>query len=167
VQSGLGQMRRTLRENEPPRLSKVLTTLAGAELKTHAEHRQVEPPKLISMLTGDLDWIVMKTLEKDRSRRYETVDGLLMDVQRYLSNEPVRARPPSQLYRLRNWCGGTRRFSFPAPRSAWPGHGFGNLNLALFQGAAGLARAGPPDRAATNCTGRRKTTNGSHRRPLM
>ncbi len=100
VQSGLDQMRRTLRENEPPRLSKVLTTLNGTELKTTAEHRQVEPPKLISMLEGDLDWIVMMALEKDRSRRYETVNGLLMDVQRYLNNEPVRARPPNQFYRL-------------------------------------------------------------------
>ncbi len=100
VQSGLDQMRRTLRDNEPPRLSKVLTTLDGAELKTTAERRQVEAPKLISMLAGDLDWIVMKALEKDRSRRYETANGLLMDVQRYLNNEPVRARPPSQVYRL-------------------------------------------------------------------
>ena len=100
VQFGLEQMRRTLRENEPPRLSKVLTTLNSAELKTTADHRHVEPPRLISMLKGDLDWIVMKALEKDRSRRYETVNGLLMDVQRYLDNEPVRARPPSQFYRL-------------------------------------------------------------------
>jgi hypothetical protein len=53
------------------------------------------------MLKGDLDWIVMMALEKDRSRRYETVNGLLMDLQRYLNNEPVRARPPSQIYRLR------------------------------------------------------------------
>jgi eukaryotic-like serine/threonine-protein kinase len=100
VQSGLDQMRRTLREDEPLRLSKILKTLDGAELNTTAEHRQVEPSKLISMLKGDLDWIVMKTLEKDRARRYETVNGLLMDVQRYLDSEPVRARPPSQLYRL-------------------------------------------------------------------
>jgi eukaryotic-like serine/threonine-protein kinase len=100
VQSGLEQLRRTLRENEPPRLSKVLTTLQGNELQTTAELRRVEPPKLISMLKGDLDWIVMKSLEKDRSRRYETVNGLLMDVQRYLNNEPVRARPPARIYRL-------------------------------------------------------------------
>ncbi len=101
MRSGLEQMRKTLREDEPPRLSKILTTLNGAELKTAAEHRHVESPKLISMLKGDLDWIVMMALEKDRSRRYETVNGLLMDLQRYLNNEPVRARPPSQVYRLR------------------------------------------------------------------
>ena len=100
VQSGLEQMRKTLREDEPLRLSKILTTLNGTELKTAAEHRHIEPPKLISMLKGDLDWIVMMALEKDRSRRYETVNGLLMDLQRHLNNEPVRARPPSQIYRL-------------------------------------------------------------------
>jgi hypothetical protein len=57
-------------------------------------------PQLISLLKGDLDWIVMKALEKDRTRRYETTNGLLMDVQRYLNNEPVVARPPSRWYRF-------------------------------------------------------------------
>jgi tetratricopeptide (TPR) repeat protein len=65
-----------------------------------AQLRQEEAPKLISLLQGDLDWIVMKTLEKDRTRRYDTANGLAMDVQRYLDNEPVVARPPSQVYRL-------------------------------------------------------------------
>jgi hypothetical protein len=98
--SGLNEMRRTLRETEPQRPSNILTTLHGTELKTTAEHRHEEPPKLISMLKGDLDWIVMKALEKERSRRYETANGLAMDVQRYLNNEPVVARPPSRWYRL-------------------------------------------------------------------
>jgi serine/threonine protein kinase len=100
VQSGMEQMRRTLREDEPPRLSKALAKLDEMELKTTAERRHIEPPKLISTLAGDLDWIVMMALEKDRSRRYETVNGLLMDLQRFLNKEPVRARPPSQIYRL-------------------------------------------------------------------
>src|SRR6185503_11394179 len=65
-----------------------------------AEHRSSEPPKLISLLRGDLDWIVMKALEKDRTRRYETANGLAMDIQRYLYNEPVVARPPSRRYRF-------------------------------------------------------------------
>ena len=60
----------------------------------------MEPPKLRSELQGDLDWIVMKALEKDRNRRYETANGLAMDVRRYLDNEPVSARPPSRLYRF-------------------------------------------------------------------
>jgi eukaryotic-like serine/threonine-protein kinase len=93
-------MRRTLREKEPQRPSNILTTLHGTELKTTAEHRHAEAPKLISLLKGDLDWIVMKTLEKDRTRRYETANGLLMDVQRYLHQEPVVARPPSRRYRF-------------------------------------------------------------------
>jgi serine/threonine protein kinase len=97
---GLDEMRRTLREQEPQRPSTMLTTLIGVELNSTAEHRHAEPPKLISLLRGDLDWIVMKALEKDRRRRYETVNGLAMDIQRYLNSEPVVARPPSRLYRF-------------------------------------------------------------------
>jgi hypothetical protein len=93
-------MRRTLREKEPQRPSNILTTLHGQELRMTAEHRHSEPPKLISLLKGDLDWIVMKALEKDRTRRYETANGLMMDVERYLNNEPVVARPPSRRYRF-------------------------------------------------------------------
>ena len=94
-------MRKTLREQEPQRpFSTMVTTLQQTELTITAEHRQAEPPKLISQLRGDLDWIVMKALEKDRKRRYETANGLAMDIQRYLSNEPVVARPPSRYYRL-------------------------------------------------------------------
>ncbi len=100
VQSGLDEMRRTLREKEPPRPSTMLTTLQRTELAAAAVQRHAEPPKLVSLLRGDLDWIVMKCLEKDRRRRYETVNGLAMDVQRYLGNEPVIARPPSRLYRF-------------------------------------------------------------------
>jgi len=100
LQHGLDAMRRTLREQEPQRPSTMVTTLQGTELTTTAEHRHAEPPKLISLLRGDLDWIVMKTLEKDRRRRYETANGLAMDIQRYLSSEPVTARPPSRLYRF-------------------------------------------------------------------
>jgi eukaryotic-like serine/threonine-protein kinase len=98
--SGLDEMRRKLREDEPQRPSTILTTLHGTELRVTAEHRHSEPPRLVSLVKGDLDWIVMKSLEKDRKRRYETANGLAMDVQRYLNNEPVVARPPSRLYRL-------------------------------------------------------------------
>ena len=66
-----------------------------------ASDRQAEPHRLASLLRGDLDWIVMKALEKDRRRRYETANGLATDIQRHLSNEPVAARPPSRVYRLR------------------------------------------------------------------
>jgi len=100
VKSGIDQMRRTLREKEPQRPSTMLTTMQNAELMALAQHRHEEPPKLISLLKGDLDWIVMKALEKDRTRRYETANGLAMDIQRYLYNEPVIARPPSRVYRF-------------------------------------------------------------------
>jgi len=100
LQSGLDEMRRTLREKEPQRPSIMLTTLAGKELTAIAEQRQAESPKLLSLLRGDLDWVVMKALEKDRRRRYETANGLAMDINRYLNNEPVIARPPSRLYRF-------------------------------------------------------------------
>jgi serine/threonine protein kinase len=100
VQSGLDEMRRTLREREPERPSNKLHTLQRAELSTTAQFRQAEPPSLISMLRGDLDWIVMKALEKDRRRRYATANGLAVDIQRYLNDEPVTARPPSRLYRF-------------------------------------------------------------------
>jgi serine/threonine protein kinase len=100
LQSGLDEMRRTLREREPQRPSNKLHTLQRAELSTTAQFRQAEPPNLISLLRGDLDWIVMKALEKDRRRRYATANGLAFDIQRYLNNEPVLARPPSRLYRF-------------------------------------------------------------------
>ncbi len=97
---GLVEMRRKLREDEPQLPSTMVTLLRRTELTLMAGQRQVEPPKLISQLKGDLDWIVMKTLEKDRNRRYETANGLALSIQRYLEGEPVLARPPSQLYRL-------------------------------------------------------------------
>ena len=100
LQHGLDGMRRTLREQEPRRPSTMVTTLQRTELTATAEHRQAEPPKLISLLKGDLDWIVMKALEKDRRRRYETANGLAMDIKRYLGSEPVIARPPTRFYRL-------------------------------------------------------------------
>ena len=97
---GLDGMRRTLREAEPQLPSTMITSLRRTELRLTAGQRQIEPPKLVSQLKGDLDWIVMKALEKDRNRRYETANGLALDIQRYLDGEPVLARPPSQLYRL-------------------------------------------------------------------
>ena len=100
IASGMDELRRTLRESEPQAPSTLLTTLGQTELTTIAAQHHAEPPRLISSLSGDLDWIVMKALEKDRRRRYETANGLAMDVERYLNNEPVVARPPSRVYRL-------------------------------------------------------------------
>jgi serine/threonine protein kinase len=100
LKSGVDEMRRTLREREPFSPSAKLHTLGGDELTKTATQRHVEPPRLLSEMKGDLDWIVMKALEKDRTRRYETANGLAMDIQRHLSNEPVVARPPGRWYRL-------------------------------------------------------------------
>jgi eukaryotic-like serine/threonine-protein kinase len=100
LQSGLDELRRTIREKEPARPSTRLSTMLVADLAAVAQRRQLEPPKLIHSLRGDLDWIVMKALEKDRTRRYETANGLAMDVNRYLGSEPIIARPPSAFYRF-------------------------------------------------------------------
>ena len=100
LEHGIDGLRRTLQEKEPQRPSAVVTTMQGTALTQVASHRHAEPVKLISLLRGDLDWIVIRALEKDRARRYETANGLAMEVQRFLGNEPVVARPPSRLYRL-------------------------------------------------------------------
>jgi eukaryotic-like serine/threonine-protein kinase len=100
VQAGLEEMRRTIREKEPQPPSTRVSTLGGDELTTTAKRRGLDAPKLVHVLRGDLDWIVMKCLEKDRGRRYETANGLATDIQRHLNNEPVVARPPSNLYRF-------------------------------------------------------------------
>jgi len=99
--TGIDGMRRTLSDREPHRPSTRLDTLSRTELTVTAQHRHVEPVKLRSELRGDLDWIVMRALEKDRNRRYETANGMALDVQRYLDNEPIQARPPNRFYRLR------------------------------------------------------------------
>jgi len=96
--SGLDAMRKMIREKEPVRPSTRLLTLKGDELTTTAKRRSSDAPKLVHLLKGDLDWIVMKCLEKDRTRRYETANGLASDLKRHLNNEPVLARPPSRLY---------------------------------------------------------------------
>ncbi|HUD49225.1 MAG TPA: protein kinase [Candidatus Baltobacteraceae bacterium] len=97
---GLDEIRRIIREVEPVRPSTKLNTLDAAEQTTVAKHRQSDAPKLVHLIRGDLDWIVMKCLEKDRARRYETANGLAMDIQRHLKNEPVTACPPSNVYRF-------------------------------------------------------------------
>jgi serine/threonine protein kinase len=100
LEAGLDEIRRTIRESEPVRPSTRLSTMLVAELTTVAGHRQVPAPKLIHLVRGDLDWIVMKCMEKDRTRRYDTASGLAMDITRHLNCEPVLARPPSNYYRL-------------------------------------------------------------------
>src|SRR5262249_34555829 len=96
-EGGLLDLLRVIREQEPTRPSTKLSTADG--LPTLAANRGTEPAKLTRLVRGELDWIVMKALEKDRNRRYETANGFAMDVQRYLADEPVLACPPSAWYR--------------------------------------------------------------------
>jgi serine/threonine protein kinase len=98
---GLDEMLRTIREKEPIRPSTKLNTLRIEELTTTAKRRKTETPKLIHQLRGDLDWIVMKCLDKDRNRRYESANTLAGDIKNHLNDEPVSARPPSTAYRFR------------------------------------------------------------------
>lgn len=99
--AGMLEMLRVIREQEPSKPSTKLSTAEG--LPTLAANRGTEPAKLTNLVRGELDWIVMKALEKDRNRRYETANGFAMDVQRYLKDEPVLACPPSKAYRLRKF----------------------------------------------------------------
>jgi serine/threonine protein kinase/tetratricopeptide (TPR) repeat protein len=93
------EVRRIIREEEPPRPSTRVSSLEHSQ-PSMAAMRHTEPRKLCHMLQGDLDWIVMKALEKDRTRRYATAAGLAADVQRHLSDQPVEACPPSTVYRF-------------------------------------------------------------------
>jgi tetratricopeptide (TPR) repeat protein len=95
-------MLRVIREQEPTKPSTKLSSAEG--LPTLAANRGTEPARLTKLVRGELDWIVMKAIEKDRDRRYETANGFAMDVQRYLADEPVQACPPSATYRLRKFA---------------------------------------------------------------
>jgi serine/threonine protein kinase len=97
------EIRRIIRHEEPPKPSTRISTLGQAAATTSTQ-RKSEPEKLRRLLRGDLDWIVMKCLDKDRNRRYETANGLARDIERYLTDEPVIARPPSTVYRFRKFA---------------------------------------------------------------
>jgi serine/threonine protein kinase/Tfp pilus assembly protein PilF len=101
VEAGLEEIRRIIREEEPPRPSTRLSKLTAQEQTTTAKRRHTDAPQLVHQVRGDLDWIVMKALDKDRTRRYETANALASDIERHLNDEPVEAHAPSRLYRLR------------------------------------------------------------------
>ena len=94
------EIRRIIKEEEPPKPSTRLSTM-GESLSKVSSQRKTEPAKLSALVKGDLDWIVMKALEKDRSRRYDTASAFAADVRRFLAEEPIEARPPSTWYRFR------------------------------------------------------------------
>jgi serine/threonine protein kinase len=96
-QAGFDEQRRIIREKEPPRCSIRISSL-GETATVVADHRKTDPRKLNQLVRGDMDWIVMKALEKDRTRRYSTASNLAADVERFLVDEPIEARPPSRSY---------------------------------------------------------------------
>ncbi|MGI9517919.1 MAG: protein kinase domain-containing protein, partial [Pirellulaceae bacterium] len=100
--AALDEVIRIIRDEEPPRPSTRISTTKN--IANIAASRHVEPAKLSALVRGELDWIVMKAMEKDRTRRYETANGLAMDIRRYLDDEPVLACPPSAGYRLRKFA---------------------------------------------------------------
>jgi serine/threonine protein kinase/tetratricopeptide (TPR) repeat protein len=112
-QAAYDEIRRIIREEEPPKPSTRLSDSKDS-LPSISAQRQTEPAKLTKLVRGELDWIVMTALEKDRNRRYETANGFAMDVQRYLADEPVLACPPSAGYRLRKFGRRNRRTLFTA-----------------------------------------------------
>jgi eukaryotic-like serine/threonine-protein kinase len=100
-QSAFDEVLRIIREEEPPKPSTRISTTDAAP--SIAANRSTEPKKLSGLIRGELDWVVMKALEKDRTRRYGTASGLARDIERYLQDEPVEACPPSSWYRFRKF----------------------------------------------------------------
>ena len=144
---GLDEVRRIIQEEEPPRPSTRVSTL-GAALTTTAERRGVDPRRMSITLRGDLDWIVMKALDKDRNRRYETANSFALDVGRYLANEPVEACPPSVGYRVRKFA---RRNKGTLATAAL----LAVMLLGTVGAVAGMAGAWINDRAAQEAEKRR------------
>jgi eukaryotic-like serine/threonine-protein kinase len=103
-QAGLDALRRRIREYEPSTPSRRLGALSAEELARTASFCQSSGSRLIKEIRGDLDWIVMRCLEKERNRRYQTANDLILDLQRYLDYEPVLARPPSLVYVIRKFA---------------------------------------------------------------
>jgi tetratricopeptide (TPR) repeat protein len=101
-QAAYSEILRRIREEEPPKPSTRLSTTE--ELPSIAAHRRTEPARLSKLMRGELDWIVMKSLEKDRTRRYETANGFARDIQRYLDGDAVEAGPPSASYKLKKFA---------------------------------------------------------------
>ena len=102
VKAGVGEIQRIIREEDPPKPSLRISSL-GQTLPSVAAQRSIEPARLGKLVRGELDWIVMKALEKDRRRRYETANDFALDIQRYLKGDAIVAAPPSLAYRTRKF----------------------------------------------------------------
>ena len=126
--AGYAEMQRLIKETEPPKPSTRLST-TGDKLTHIADHRSVSPERLHREIKGDLDWIVMKALDKDRGRRYETAASFETDIDRLLNDEPISARPPSSAYRIQKLI----------VRNKAAVAAIATIGLALFVAVAGLA----------------------------
>jgi len=104
ARAGFDGIRRRIREEDPSKPSTRLRLVGGAKANSTASLRGMTLPELIRSLEGDLDWIVMKALEKERTRRYDTASALAKDIENFLKNEPVLARPPSNFYRIQKFA---------------------------------------------------------------
>src|SRR5204863_8808671 len=102
-EAAYAEILRMIREEEPPKPSTRLSD-SGEALASISAQRHTEPVKLAKLMRGELDWIVMKNLEEDRNRRYETANGLAHDIENYLHDDPVLACPPSAGYRFRKFA---------------------------------------------------------------
>ena len=175
-------MLRIIREEEPPKPS---TRLSDSERIARLDLRfaQTEPAKLTKLVRGELDWIVMKALEKDRVRRYESASALAADLQRYLLDEPVEACPPSPIYRVRKFASRHRRTSLTAAafvglllvatlvstRLAYEGRRAENramtqASLAKEAAQTGADGTGPRSRCGKCCSGRAADRHGGKSR---
>jgi serine/threonine protein kinase len=163
-EAAYAEILRMIKEEEPPKPSTRLSD-SGEALASISAQRKTEPAKLTKLVKGELDWIVMKALAKDRNRRYESANGFAMDVQRYMADEPVLAGPPSVTYRLRKFARRNRVAIVVAvcllatlvaitgstgwvlgERAAGQRHAEGRVREALAAAAPGLERGNPWDR---------------------
>ena len=159
AKAALDEIRRMIRETEPPKPSTRLRTL-GEKATEIAQHRHVEAAALSRLVRGDLDWIVMKCLEKDRTRRYETANGLANDIERHLADEPVTAAAPTMAYRTQKFIQRHKAsLATAAALVAAAVGGSGGERVASGAGDAGGARAGAA--TTTSPESRRRRANRS------
>ena len=152
-EAGYAEILRRIREEEPPKPSTRLSESKRA-LATIAAQRKTEPARLAKLVRGELDWIVMKALEKDRTRRYETANGLARDIERYLDDEPVEACPPSATYRLRK---------FARKHRGAAGHGAGVRGcwcVASLAGTVGTHPGEPASEGGSGCNAEASAADG-------
>ena len=167
-EAGIDEIRRLIREVEPPKPSTRLGTLSETDRTTAAKLRGTDVPKLSLLLCGDIDWIVMKALDKNRERRYETASALAADISHHLRHEPVLARPPSMVYLLQKLIRRNRRPSGDGggvcrrcrDDCAWHRPGRGHVAVHPGESRAGTRRCGGTGATPGPRAGRGGTVQG-------